>query len=77
MRCYEMQDMSVCGLLALGYFCGAIPLASHVGDWKFWKARGSMADVERHNINGIISSAAATSVSGGYLMTVSNANAAL
>lgn len=51
------------GLFAVGFFCGAIPLAVRVGDWRFWSGRGSDSDIEMYNINRIISSSAATVVS--------------
>ncbi len=52
-------------LLTVGYFCGAVPLAVHVGDWKYWRGQGSESDLEMHNINSIISSTEASAVSSG------------
>lgn len=49
--------------MAVGFFGGAVPLAVHIGDWKFWRGQGSDSDNEMFNIHGIISSCEATAVS--------------
>ena len=58
-----IQDAIVSGVLAAGYFCGAVPLAVRAGDWRFWMGRGSMSDNETYGIGGIVSSVEAASVS--------------
>ena len=70
--CLRFQDVIISVLLAVGYFCGAIPLAVHAGDWRFWKSRGTESDIETYNINGIISSAEATAVSVKWQLFISH-----
>ena len=61
--CLDFQDVIVAILLAVGYFCGGVPLAVHADDWKFWRERATDNDTRRYNLDAIVSSAQATAVS--------------
>ena len=50
-------------LLAIGIFCGAVPLAKHGTSWKSWRDKGTDELNASYNLNGIVSSIDAASVS--------------